>query len=205
MTRLVPTKCSCICSSGSCSASLLGRGQLMGVVSRDGDFLGPCAQVQGRGPCPQGHGSDNSVHALALIDKDIRHTSRPHNHHHQAFDSGVAFLCSPNLNISGQPVAEHAGSDVGSARRRRERRLRSLWRHERMTVAAELAVALHHSRGVGPAVPHEALRGQTPASSRGRRPGVLKELEPPVVVEHAACPCSGAPLLARAVARSCRV
>ena len=92
-------------------------------------------------------------------------------------------MCSPKLNISGQPMAERAGSDVGSARRRRERRLRSWWRHERMTVAAELVVALHHSRGVGPTVPHEALRG------------VLKEPEPPVVVEHAACPCSGAPLL----------
>ena len=65
-----------------------------------------------------------------------------------------------------------------------------------MTVAAELAEALHHIRGVGPAVPHEALRGRTPASSGRRRPSVLKEPEPPVVVEHAACPCSGAPLLA---------
>ena len=52
-----------------------------------------------------------------------------------------------------------------------------------MTVAAELAVALHHSRGVGPAVPHEALRGQTPASSVGRRPGVFEEPVPPVVVD----------------------
>ena len=80
-------------------------------------------------------------------------------------------------------MAERDGSGVGSARRRRERRLRSWWRHERMTVAAELAVALHHSRGVGPAVPHEALRGQTPASSVGRRPGVLEEPVPPVVVD----------------------
>ena len=37
--------------------------------------------------------------------------------------------------------------------------------------------------------------GQTPASSVGRWPGALKEPVPPVVVEHAACPCSGAPLL----------
>ena len=93
-------------------------------------------------------------------------------------------------------MAERDCSGVRSARRRREQRLRSWWRHERMTVAAELAVALHHSRGVGPAVPHEALRGQTPASLVGRRPGVLKEPVPPVVVEHAACPWSGAPLLA---------
>ena len=93
-------------------------------------------------------------------------------------------------------VSMDAERASGAAKRRRERRLRSWWRHERMTVAAELTVALHHSRGVGPAVPHEALRGQTPASSMGRRPGVLKEPLPPVVVEHAACPCSGAPLLA---------
>ena len=92
-------------------------------------------------------------------------------------------------------VSMDAERASGAAKRRRERRLRSWWRHERMTVTAELAVALHHSRGVGPAVPHEALRGQTPASSMGRRPGVLKEPVPPVVVEHAACPCSGAPLL----------
>ena len=59
-----------------------------------------------------------------------------------------------------------------------------------MTVAAELVVALHHSRGVGPTVPHEASRGQTPASSGGRRPGVLKEPEPPVVCERTACPRS---------------
>ena len=63
-----------------------------------------------------------------------------------------------------------------------------------MTVAAELAAALHHSRDVGPGT-HVGLRAQKTGSSGGRRPGVLKEPEPPVVVEHAACPCSGAPLL----------
>ena len=42
-----------------------------------------------------------------------------------------------------------------------------------MTVAAELAVALHHSRGVGPAVPHEALRGQTPCELSGKAAGCL--------------------------------
>ena len=66
-------------------------------------------------------------------------------------------------------MAERDCSGVGSARRRKERRLRSWWRHERMTVAAELAVALHRNCGVGPAVPHEAPRGQTAASSGGRR------------------------------------
>ena len=49
------------------------------------DFLGPCTQVQGRGSCPQGHGHHNQMHALAFIDKDIRHTSRPHHYHHKSF------------------------------------------------------------------------------------------------------------------------
>ena len=74
---------------------------------------------------------------------------------------------------------------TSSARRRRERRLRSWLRHERMTVAMELAAATHHSspKGGWPGVTHDALRGQTTASSGGRRPGVLKEPEPPNVVE----------------------
>ena len=83
---------------------------------------------------------------------------------------------------------------TSAAKRRRERRLRSMLRHERQTVAMELAAALHHSCGVRPDVSREVLREQKIASS-GRRPGVLKEPEPPVVVEHAACPCSGASLL----------
>ena len=90
---------------------------------------------------------------------------------------------------------ERDGSGVGSARRRRERRLRSWWRHERTTVAAEFVVALHHNRDVGPGM-HVGLRAQKTASSGGRRPGVLKEPVPPVVVECAARPCSGVPLLA---------
>ena len=40
-----------------------------------------------------------------------------------------------------------------------------------------------HSPGGWPGATHEALRGQTKASSRGRRLGVLKEPEPPNVVE----------------------
>ena len=40
---------------------------------------------------------------------------------------------------------EAQGGGTGSARRRRERRLRSMLRHERMTVAMALAERLHHS------------------------------------------------------------
>ena len=63
---------------------------------------------------------------------------------------------------------------TGSARRRRERRLRSMLRHERMSVAMALAEKLHHSpyRSVPlkeELVEHEkydALRGQKTASGR---------------------------------------
>ena len=48
-----------------------------------------------------------------------------------------------------------AGRDCGtSARRRRERRLRSAWRHEQLSVAMSLAAATHHS-----AQPNAAERG----------------------------------------------
>ena len=56
---------------------------------------------------------------------------------------------------------------TGSARRRRERRLRSFLRHELMTVRMELAAALHHSsfRGAGPEM-YDAPRRQRTANSR---------------------------------------
>ena len=56
-------------------------------------------------------------------------------------------------------------SGNGSARWRRERRLRSMLRHERQSVAMELAAALHHSRGVGPDDTNNALQRQMLASS----------------------------------------
>ena len=58
------------------------------------------------------------------------------------------------------------GESTGSARRRRERRLRSWWRHERMSIAAALVEATHHSapRSGWPGT-HQALRGQTTTSA----------------------------------------
>ena len=80
---------------------------------------------------------------------------------------------------------------TGAAKRRRERRLRSWLRHERMTVAAELSAALHHSRD-GEQVSRVGLRAQkTDSSWGGRRPGVPKDPGPPQLgVERAACPRS---------------
>ena len=63
-----------------------------------------------------------------------------------------------------------AAGGTSSARRRRERRLRSMLRHERMAVAMALAEALHHSSGlkVMERAQHAALRGQ----ETGTRVGV---------------------------------
>ena len=61
---------------------------------------------------------------------------------------------------------------AGAAKRRRERRLRSWWRHERMSIACALAEALHHSSGapkydkrVVEDAKHGAVRGQTTATT----------------------------------------
>ena len=68
-----------------------------------------------------------------------------------------------------------AGRDSGSAaRRRRERRLRSAWRHEQLSVAMALAAAAHHS----------APRGQKLARA-GVRPGAPEDPEPRRETEHA--------------------
>ena len=80
-----------------------------------------------------------------------------------------------------------ARAETSAAKRRRERRLRSMLRHERQTVAMELAAALHHSQ-------HEGLRAQQTASAgpaeyfdlnsddgkpaRGVRPAALEEPRP---------------------------
>ena len=69
------------------------------------------------------------------------------------------------MDLNGRPMADRA---TGAARRR-ERRLRSWWRHERMSIACALAEALHHSSGTKPStcdtrvvegVTNDALRGQ---------------------------------------------
>ena len=71
-----------------------------------------------------------------------------------------------------------AGRGVGSARRRRERRLRAALRHEQQTVAMVLSAALHHSAQVGADVLYAAPRSQKTDRTAGRRPGDLKEPEP---------------------------
>ena len=48
---------------------------------------------------------------------------------------------------------------TSAAKRRRERRQRSWWKHEQLSVKVALSAPLHHSRVVGPES-HEAPQGQ---------------------------------------------
>ena len=65
--------------------------------------------------------------------------------------------------------------ESGAAWRRRQRRLRSWWRHEQQTVAAVLATVTHHSRSkVGTA--NAALRGQKTGTSTRVGPAEYFEL-----------------------------
>ena len=82
---------------------------------------------------------------------------------------------------------------TGAARRRRERRLRSMLRYERMTVRMELAAALHHSAGSGK---NDAVRSQKTVGSRGGHPGVLQEPEVPMDLENVLLPSLWVPSLA---------
>ena len=69
-----------------------------------------------------------------------------------------------------------AERDMGTARRRRERRLRSWLRHERMTVRMELAATLHHSlfKGTGPETNDTFTKPEDSQLQGGR--GVLRVL-----------------------------
>ena len=62
---------------------------------------------------------------------------------------------------------------------RRRLRLRAQWYHEQHTVAMALAEATHHSAPRSEwRKPNEALQGQKTTGAGGKRPSVLKEIEP---------------------------
>ena len=80
-------------------------------------------------------------------------------------------------------MADSSGQPTGAARRRRERRLRSMLRHEQQTVRMALAAALHHS--AGPVVKkvelqqHAALRGQKTGTRAGGRVRCTRSTDAP--------------------------
>ena len=124
----------------------------------------------------------------------------------------VCDLCFALLSIRDFMLASVRDANATAAARRRQRRLRSWLRHERMTVAMTLAEMAHHTAPRGPKMArvgeevvqdaHEALRGQkTPPP--GKRPAALRESGPQLVAEHAGCPCSCLPSLATPVSGGC--
>ena len=72
--------------------------------------------------------------------------------------------------------AERAHGSSGSAKRRRERRLRAWLRHERQLIALHLAEALHHSAGSSMTKVVERREGE---GVEGERYGALRRQMPP--------------------------
>ena len=108
-------------------------------------------------------------------------------------------------SVVDMPDVDHAGT--GAARRRRERRLRAWLRHERQSVAAAVAEALHHSAGPREKVverrgrqegevheTHNALRSQT-TPLPGKRPAPLSEVTGPQAAVTDGYVAAGVPLL----------
>ena len=94
----------------------------------------------------------------------------------------------------------------GAARRRRDRQLPAWHRHVKMTVAMELATALHHhAQNAGPVVEepregevyegYDVLREQKPPLPGMRSERLSEALGPQGGLERAVCPCSRFPLL----------
>ena len=88
------------------------------------------------------HTTTNTTHNNNTTTTTHNHNNHnKHNKHNkQLSDPSVPFLCGV---LSVMMASEQPGS--GAAQRRRQRRLRSWLRHERMTVGMALAESTHHS------------------------------------------------------------
>ena len=106
-----------------------------------------------------------------------KQTNKHTHHHHQSTFSTRSVFPSQPFVCGLQRVAMMMAERVGAAKRRRERRLRSWAKHERMTVAMALAENLHHSRQKVEGSEHDGPRAQKTARVTGARPGVLTEPE----------------------------
>ena len=67
------------------------------------------------------------------------------NNNNKGVSVQTRFLCCVSENKTQAGDMADVDRSSGAAKRRRERRLRSWWRHERMSVEAALAEATHHS------------------------------------------------------------
>ena len=79
--------------------------------------------------------------------------------------------------------------------RRRQRRMRSWWRHEQVSIAAAVATALHHSAQRGGGVARRPT-GTEDSGNKGTRPGVLKDPQPQLLDAVLAYRAAGEPSVA---------
>ena len=143
--------------SGGSECSQLRRFRSCSALTVSWDFLrAPVHWYRAGGRVHRDTASHNKVHCAVISTEtcpatQVSEPQPPQPPHSVAIwlklkvQTGCRLFVLPFLEPSA--VAMMSGErDAGSARRRRERRLRSWLRHERMTVAAELSAALHHSR-----------------------------------------------------------
>ena len=124
----------------------------------------------------------------AWTDTPFPESSEPHTHHHTHHKGSDRLRCFCVaslfvLAVDMMNVERDGDGGTGCARRRRERRLRSFLRHERMAVAVALAERLHHSANVTDSKKEEveqvwynALRGQKTARAGGGLLAPLSEV-----------------------------
>ena len=87
-------------------------------------------------------------HAFALESSEP-HT--PHTHHKVFLAHALTFVCQPFCETLAVDIAmSHVERAHGAAHRRRDRMVRSWWRHEQRSIAATVATMLHHSAGRKP-------------------------------------------------------
>ena len=132
------------------------------------------------------HKTQHTQHTTHTTQHTTQHTT--HTTHttrrlgSQVLRASVIFVDTLAGDLSMAARALPLVSSGGSAVRRRERRLRSFWRHEQMAIQMALATVTHHSFQVGTA--HDALRSQKPVTSAGgMRPPPLVEGRPQVRIQ----------------------
>ena len=131
------------------------------------------------------------MHLLTCIDRDVRQVPRPNHHYHHHLHLPLHSPPLPHPHTPPPPPSRGAPvfartlfgfvqrspwdgerSGATSARRRRERRLRSWWRHEQQSVRMALTAATHHSaEKVVAGETYSGLRAQKTVSE-GRRPRI---------------------------------
>ena len=146
-------RCRRAAKSSSCSRVENSRGASASVHQgvhelRRVSFWGPVRRHRAGGSCPVDMAS--IIWCMTVMrhrQRSVINDPRP-NHHHQAYDSSTRFLVCATVmfpNPADGLCADRAHGAVGAARRRRNRRLRAFLKHERMTVAMNLATIQHHS------------------------------------------------------------